>query len=166
MSPVKISVVLCALAGPAMAAPLKVAVFPFTIVDTSGAPADGQAQRLAVATGELAQSLAATGRYQPVDMAPFAAQIAALQPADECGTCWAELARKTGADVYVLPSVHKVSVLISSMTFWLGDVHSLRYVAHVSGQIRGDTAEAYQRGIEFLVTKELSKTWPLGAAQK
>ena len=160
MSPFKIALAALCLLTPRLAAaadPVPIAVFPFTISDTSGAPAPGQADRLKVATKELVDALAATGQYKPVDMTPYAKEIAALQPPDECGECWAAVARKAGATLEILPSVQKVSVLISQMTMWIADVKTMKYTRHVQGQIRGDNAEAYTRGIDFLINNELLK---------
>jgi hypothetical protein len=159
MSRLKAALVVACLSLPsiAIADPVPIAVFPFTIRDTSGAPAPGQAERLQNATKELAATLASTGQYKPIDMTPYAREIDALQPPDECGDCWAALARKAGATLEVLPSVQKVSVLISQMTLWVADVQTMKYTRHVQGQIRGDTAEAYTRGIDFLVHAELLK---------
>ena len=160
MSPLKTALAasLCLLGSGSLAAtPQKIAVFPFVIQDTSGDPVAGRDARIATATKRLAQTLADTGKYQPVDLAPFAKEIAALQAPDECGSCWADVAKKAGADLEVLPNVHKVSTLITLMTFWIADVHSMKYIAHISGQIRGDTDEAYARGIKFLVSEELLK---------
>jgi hypothetical protein len=138
-----------------------VAVFPFQMVDTSGEPPDpARPSHLAAATAELAAVLVATGEYKTVDLAPFAPKIAGMQSPDECGTCWAQVAKDAGAQLEVLPSVHKVSTLITLMTIWVADVTTMHYVARVEGQIRGDTPEAYQRGIHFLVTQELTKKPP------
>ena len=163
MSPLKTALAAACLSLPALAPsvayadPVPIAVFPFTIRDTSGVTAPGQAERLQAATKELEQTLASTGQYKPIDMAPYAKEISAMQPPDECGECWAALARKAGATVEVLPSVQKVSVLISQMTMWFANVKTMQYEHHVQGQIRGDTTEAYTRGIDFLVNKELEK---------
>ncbi len=163
--PVVAWLVLAWLAAPlAQAAPAPVAVFPFQLLDTSGeGGSPAQAARLAEATRQLASVLQHTGRYMPVDLASRAGQIAGLQPPDECGECWAKVAKAAGATLMVLPSVHKVSTLISLMTLWFADVDRMKYTARVSGQIRGDTTDAYNRGIDFLVTQELDKTQP-GAA--
>ncbi len=144
-------------AGAARAAPpVKIAVFPFQLMDSSGEGASpGRAERLSAATHQLANALRNTGRYTPVDMTPFASQIAALQSPEECGECWAKVAQQAGASAEVLPNVHKVSTLISLMTLWFADVTTMRYIARVQGQIRGDTPEAYTRGIDFLVGQEL-----------
>jgi hypothetical protein len=134
-----------------------IAVFPFTINDTSGVPATGQKERLAQATVELRQVLAATGQWKPIDMSPYAKEMESMQSPEECGECWAQLAKKAGAQFEVLPSVQKVSVLISQMTMWFANVQTMQYSRLVQGQIRGDTSEAYTRGIDFLVNKELMK---------
>ena len=148
---------LCLYASAAQAAPpVKIAVFPFLLMDSSGEGASpGRAERLTEATRQLADALRKTGRYAPVDMTPYAAQIAALQSPEECGECWAKLAKQAGATAEVLPNVHKVSTLISLMTLWFADVTTMQYTARVQGQIRGDTPEAYTKGIDFLVGQEL-----------
>jgi hypothetical protein len=145
--------------GPALGEepPIPVAVFPFTITDNSGSPSTGQPERLAAATALLAGRLLATGKYKPVDLTPYAGEMAKMQPPDECGTCWADLARKAGAKLEFVPSVQKVSVLISQMTIWVADVKTLKYTAHIQGQIRGDTSEAYTHGVEFLIGDALGK---------
>ena len=145
----------------AQAAPAPVAVFPFQLLDTSGeGSGPAQSARLAEATQQLAAALQQTGRYAPVDLTAEAGQIARLQPPDECGECWAKVAKAAGATLMVLPSVHKVSTLISLMTLWFADVDTMKYTARVSGQIRGDTTDAYNRGIDFLVTQELDRRQP------
>ena len=152
---------LCLLARAAAAdEPAKIAVFPFEIFDTSGEDAKIGQDRISAATNLLARALRDTGHYAPVDLAPYAKEIAGLQRPDECGQCWAAVARRAGATLEVLPSVHKVSTLITLMTLWVADLQSMKYVAHVEGQIRGDTDEAYARGIAFLVTQELGKQIP------
>ncbi len=159
MSPLKI-VLACGpalLCAPAWAEPVPIAVFPFTIHDTSGMVAPGQPERLQAATKELEAVLAATGQYKPIDMTPYAKELEALQPPDECGECWAAVARKAGATLEMLPSVQKVSVLISQMTMWVANVQTMKYQRLVQGQIRGDTSEAYTRGIDFLIHEELLK---------
>jgi hypothetical protein len=65
------------------------------------------------------------------------------------------VARKSGAQLAVLATVHKVSSLISTMDLWVADLRSGQYVVHVSGQIRGDTDTAWLRGVDFLVDERL-----------
>jgi hypothetical protein len=41
------------------------------------------------------------------------------------------------------------------MDIWILDATSGASVAHLGGQIRGDTAEAYEHGVRFLVRNRL-----------
>ncbi len=152
--------ILLLVAGPA-AAQTPVAVFPFELADTSGeAAASGHDARIALATTQLARKLEQSGRYRPVDLTPLAAEVAATAPRYECGGCWLDVARQSGAQLAVLPTVHKVSTLISTMDLWVADLRSGQYVAHVSGQIRGDTDAAWLRGVDFLVDERLLRQKP------
>jgi hypothetical protein len=142
-------------AGTACAAQ-SAAVFPFEVFDTSGEPPQPDLnERLALATRVLSEALAKTGRYSPVDLGSFSAEVAAAAPRYQCGDCFLPVARKAGAAVAVVPVVHKVSSLISSMDIWIIDASSGAGVAHLGGQIRGDTAEAYEHGVRFLVRNRL-----------
>jgi hypothetical protein len=68
------------------------------------------------------------------------------------------VARKAGAAVAVVPFVHKVSTLITSMDIWIFDVSTGDTIVHASGQIRGDTDEAYAHGVRFLVKNRIVDT--------
>lgn len=141
--------------GAAIAAPAA-AIFPFEIYDTSGeAPQPDLTERLAMATRVLSELLEKTGRYSPVDLAPFSADVAATAPRYRCGYCFLPVARHAGAAYAVVSVAHKVSSLITSMDIWIFDVSSGASVAHLAGQIRGDTAEAYEHGVRFLVRNRL-----------
>jgi hypothetical protein len=153
----RISAAVLALAGwsGAAAAPAA-AIFPFEIYDTSGeAPQSDLTERLAMATRVLSEALEKTGRYSPVDLGPFSIEVAATSPRYRCGDCFLPIARQAGAAFAVVPVVHKVSSLISSMDIWIFDASSGADVAHLGGQIRGDTAEAYEHGVRFLVRNRL-----------
>jgi Protein of unknown function (DUF2380) len=141
--------------GLATAAPAT-AIFPFEIYDTSGeAPQPDRAERLAMATRVLSEALEKTGRYSPVDLGPFSAEVAATAPRYRCGDCFLPVARQAGAAFAVASVVHKVSSLVTSMDIWILDASSNATVAHLGGQIRGDTKEAYEHGVRFLVRNRL-----------
>jgi len=149
--------------GAAAAAPAA-AIFPFEIFDTSGeAPQPDLTERLAMATRVLSEALEKTGRYSSVDLGPFGAEVAATSPRYRCGNCFLPVARQAGAAYAIVPVVHKVSSLISSMDIWILDASSGADVAHLGGQIRGDTAEAYEHGVRFLVRNRLSADEPVGS---
>jgi hypothetical protein len=143
-----------------MAAPAT-AIFPFEIYDTSGEPPQpDRTERLAMATRVLSQALEKTGRYSPIDLEPFGAEIAKTAPRYRCGDCFLPVARQAGAAYAVVPVVHKVSSLISSMDIWIIEAASGASVAHLGGQIRGDTPEAYEHGVRFLVRNRLPEDAP------
>ena len=107
-----------------------------------------------MATRVLSEALEKTGRYSPIDLGPFSADVAATSPRYLCGDCFLPIARRAGAAYAVVAAVHKVSSLISSMDIWIFDASSGASVAHLGGQIRGDTFEAYEHGVRFLVNIE------------
>lgn len=147
-----------AMGRPAFAAP-SAAIFPFEIYDTSGeGPTPGREARLDMATRVLAEALSKSQFVSPVDLAPFAAEVNATSPRYNCGNCFLPVARKAGAAVAVVPFVHKISTLITSMDIWIFDVATGDTIAHGSGQIRGDTDEAYAHGVRFLVKNRIIDT--------
>jgi hypothetical protein len=141
--------------GAAVAAPTA-AIFPFEIFDTSGEVATpDRDSRLKMATSVLSDALENAGLYTPVNLGPLHAEVDATSPRFRCGDCFLPVARKAGAAFAIVPVVHKVSTLISSMDIWIFDVSTGADVAHASGQIRGDTDEAYKHGVLFLVKNRL-----------
>jgi hypothetical protein len=150
------AVVVCVAACTGAAAAPATAIFPFEIYDTSGEPPRPDlTDRLAMATRVLSEALEKTGRYSPIDLGPFSADVTATSPRYLCGGCFLPIARRAGAAYAVVAVVHKVSSLISSMDIWILDTSNDASVAHLSGQIRGDTSEAYEHGVRFLVRNRL-----------
>jgi hypothetical protein len=157
-----LAVVVCVLgwASAANAAP-STAIFPFEIYDTSGEPPQSDlADRLAMATRVLSEALEKTGHYSPVDLGPLGAEVAATAPRYRCGDCFLPVARRAGAAFAVVSVAHKVSSLVTSMDIWIFDASSGAAAAHLGGQIRGDTAEAYEHGVRFLVRNRLPAETP------
>jgi hypothetical protein len=135
------------------------AIFPFEIIDTSGEePMAGRGARLETATEVLVQSLAKSGLYSPVDLTLLAAKVKATSPRYRCGDCFLPLAREAGAAVAVVPLAHKISTLITTMDIWIFDAATGNTIVHASGQIRGDTDEAYAHGVRFLVRNRIVDT--------
>ena len=157
------AVVFCVAGCTGAAAAPATAIFPFEIYDTSGEPPRPDlTERLAMATRVLSEALEKTGRYSPVDLGPFGADVAATSPRYLCGDCFLPIARRAGGAYAVVAAVHKVSSLISSMDIWIFDASSGASVAHLGGQIRGDTSEAYEHGVRFLVRNRLLPDAPSG----
>jgi len=153
-------VVIIAFVGAAAAAPAT-AVFPLEIYDTSGEPPQpDRGERLAMATRVLSEALEKTGRFSPIDLSRFSAEVASTSPRYRCGDCFLALARQAQAAYAVVSVVHKVSSLISSIDIWILDTASGKGLAHVNGQIRGDTPEAYAHGMRFLIRDRLLDEMP------
>ena len=152
-----------------VSAPTKVVVFPFELVDTSqegerdGARADQEA-RLARLTTDLKAQLAASGRYEIVELTPSVeAEYARLAPMRGCNGCDIDLAKSVGATQGMVGIVQKVSNLILDVAIYVRDVETGRVVQVAKTSIRGNTDESWQRGLRFLVDKRLLAAPPGGA---
>jgi hypothetical protein len=153
------------LAAGANAEPLKVAVFPFELIDTSlegelAGPREDEARRLDAVAVEVRAAVAAAG-LALVDTAPVAAEAARLN-LQACGGCDRTLAQKLGADWAVTGTVQKVSNLILNINLYVRDVASGEMRQAVSADIRGNTDESWRRGTAWLIRNRL-KLPPEGA---
>jgi hypothetical protein len=145
--------------APALAAPTRVAVFEFELIDTSlegelnGPRADEQ-RRLSRLADELRRRLAASGRYAPVDLSPVAEE-AHRSNLQACGGCDAKLAGRAGAELAVTGTVQKISNLILSMNIYVRDAADGRLVRQMSADFRGNTDESWSRALDWLVRNRL-----------
>lgn len=142
------------------AAPAKVAVFPFELIDDSqegevnGVRAD-QTARLRMITDELIVLMKADGRYVPVDIAPIAADIERESPIHKCHSCEDKLTAKVGAELAVIGTVQKVSNLILNINVYVRDVAKERFLRVESVDLRGNTDESWVRSLRYLVKNRL-----------
>lgn len=148
--------------NPAFAAPPKLAVFDFELIDTSlegetQGPRADEADRIARISDQLRQMLAEKGPYEIVDLAPAADAIAKAGPRHGCNGCVADLARPLGADLALIGTVQKVSNLILNINVYIWDVASGQEVYGNSVDIRGNTDESWSRGVSYLVRNRLLK---------
>lgn len=139
----------------AHAEPLRAAIFPFELDDTSlqGAmqgPVSADQARIAHLTTQLSDLLARSGQYQPV--AAAAPTEATLR---SCGGCDIDLASKLGAQVSVVGWVQKVSSLILNINVVIRDVATGTMIHAGSVDIRGDTDESWSRGLAYLVRNRI-----------
>ena len=148
----------------AEAAPLRAAVFPFELDDTSlqgamqGAQPAEQA-RLARLDAQLRVALAASGGYTLVDTAPVAAQVQS-RSLQSCDTCAADLAHRLGAAVAVNGWVQKVSPLILNINLIVRDAATNKMLRAGSVDIRGDTDESWTRGLAWLLKRRILADQP------
>ena len=154
-----LSIIALLLAGSAaLAAPPKLAVFDFELIDTSlpgefyGAkPEEARLERI---SEQLRKELAESGRFQLLDIAPVrdAARHANLQA---CGGCDLKLAGQLGADLEITGIVQKVSNLIINLNIYLRDVKTGNMITVASADMRGNTDESWSRTMSYLIRNRL-----------
>lgn len=147
-----------ALQGAAFAAPIKVAVFPFELYDTSaegdinGARPD-EAKRTAETT-EQVRAFLKTKDIELVDVTAAQKDIDA-QTLRTCGDCPAKIAKSLGADYSLMGYVQKVSNLILNINGEIRDASTGKLVRKGSADIRGNTEESWSHGTSYLMRHDL-----------
>ncbi len=141
------------------AEPVRTAVFDLELVDTSlegemNGASEVESRRLAMLSERLRAALAASGRYELVDIAPVR-EAAAQQNLQSCGGCDRRMAAELGADLAVTGFVQKVSNLILNINLYVRDVESGRLVEGYSADIRSNTDESWTRGLDWLLKNRL-----------
>jgi len=152
---------LLALAGPAAAEEIPVAVFPFELVDTS---LDGEmlgenpaeTARLEKLAPRLRQAYEEAPGYRVVELGKLEEQAKA-QNLQACGKCDLRLAREAGARLAVTGTVQKVSNLILNVNVYVRDAETGEMVSGGSADIRSNTDESWLRGLDWLVKNRLLK---------
>lgn len=150
------SALLPSLWGVAEAAPArKAAVFPFEVPDVIEQgeflpKPSKEGPKIALATDELRKLLAASGRYEVIDLAALATEIKAAQPLHKCNGCEADLAKNAGADVLVVGLVEKASDVLLNMTIEIRDVASGKAERVGSIVVQGNTDDMWLRSVRWL----------------
>ncbi len=98
-----------------------------------------------------------SGRYQVLDLAPVAGEIAKAGNFRGCNGCDAEIARKLRATLSVTGVVQKVSNLILNINIYVRDARSDELRQVMSADIRGNTDRSWERGVRWLVRNRLLK---------
>jgi hypothetical protein len=147
-----------AVAVASAAAPPRIAVFDFELIDTSlqgevqGIDPADQA-RLRMIETELRQRLEESGRFQLVDTAPVAAQIDAAGVLWSCNGCEVGIAKRLDAELALVGWVQKVSNLMLNVNVVIRDTATREQVF----AIRGNTDESWRHGIRYLLKNRLLK---------
>ena len=116
--------------------------------------------RLAMVSQRLRDAIGKERLYDVVDDAPVASLIraeSARQSLLECNGCELEIARKAGAERVLLAWVQKVSNLILNLNIEIRDANTGRAVLAKSVDMRGNTDQSWQRGVDFLVRDMVEK---------
>nr|WP_304363657.1 DUF3280 domain-containing protein [Jiella sp. LLJ827] len=146
---------------PAAAADRKVAVFEFELIDSSlegsmmGENPD-QTARLERMAPALRDNIAAMENYTLVDTGPVADK-AASQNLQSCGNCALSYAEEVGADIAVVGTVQKVSNLILNINAYAYNVDTGEPIARGSADIRSNTDQSWDRGIQYLFENVIKK---------
>jgi Protein of unknown function (DUF2380) len=130
----------------------RVAFFGFQLINTSlQSTTAEEAQRIRMLDDEFRSKLNASGRYQLIPIPPDLTDTIAAAPIANCNGCEREFALRVGADLAAWGTVQKVSNLILNINVYIEDAHSKEMIFVKSVDIRGNTDESWQRGLDYLL---------------
>lgn len=141
-------------AGDASEETKKVAIFPFELIDSSlegdmmGENPDETA-RLERMAPLLREDFATLPGYEIMDTSSADEKVAGVN-LQSCGNCGLTFADDLGADIAVIGTVQKVSNLIININAYVYDVDSGEQIARGSADIRSNTDQSWERGLDYL----------------
>jgi Protein of unknown function (DUF2380) len=150
---------LAACAPASGAEPKSLAVMEFELIDEMRQYETAQARqetdrRLGLITSELTREFRSRGMYRVVDNAPAAQLIGKLKASYDlraCNGCELDIGKALGVDRIAVCWVQKVSNLILNINIEVHGVATGDTVYAKSVDIRGNTDEAWLRGVRRLV---------------
>jgi hypothetical protein len=152
-----------ALAAPSAAGAadtVKIAVFPFELEDFSAGagyvpPDDIDREQLRLSTEEARRLIAASGRYQLVDVSAVDDQAAKAGKLRDCDGCEARIAAGLDADQSMIGIVSRITRMEYAVTFKLRDARSGAIVAVEQTDLRMGANVAWSRGARWLIQNRL-----------
>jgi hypothetical protein len=157
-----LGILLAIMAGRATAGPdgkdvPRVAFFGFEFINTSLEPtAQTELERIRLLDDVLRQKLAASERFEVVDIPPDTTKEIASGPAiSNCNGCQREFAQRVGANWAAWGTVQKVSNLILNINVYMENAGSGKMEFARSVDIRGNTDESWRRGLDYLLRNYL-----------
>lgn len=140
--------------------PIAAAVFDFEFVNWSqevdyGAKNEAERNRLPMVSLEMRTMLEQSGRYRLLDLSSARADLAKMGEIHSCNGCDADIASELGADVAISGVVQKLSVLVQTIVITVRDAKTGHVIKKVQTDIRGNTDEAWKRGVSWLVRNRL-----------
>jgi uncharacterized protein DUF2380 len=140
--------------------PIKMAVFPFELEDASAAaayvpPDDIDREQLRLSTEEARRLIAASGRYQLVDVGTVNDEAAKAGKLRECAGCEAGIAAGLGADQSMIGIVTRVARTEYAVTYKIRDTRSGAIVAVEQTDLRMGANVAWSRGARRLIESRL-----------
>ncbi|WP_051379463.1 DUF2380 domain-containing protein [Bradyrhizobium murdochi] len=159
------AIVLAALATAAAAEtpappPIKIAVFPFELEDFSAGaayvpPDDIDREQLRLSTEEARRLIAASGRYNIVDLSAVNDQAAKAGKLRDCQGCEARIAAGLGADQSMIGIVTRITRTEYAVTFKIRDARSGAIVVVEQTDLRMGANVAWGRGARWLIQNRL-----------
>ena len=149
-------------AGEPASRPIKLAVFPFELVDFSAAaastpPDDIDREQLRLSTEEAHRLLAESGRYQLVDVGTAGGEAAKAGKLHDCDGCEARIAAGLDADQSILGIVTRISRTDYAVTYKIRDAQSGALVDVAQTDLRAGANSAWSRGARWLIQRRLLK---------
>ena len=134
-------------------APPRVAFFGFQLINTSlqSTTAEEKA-RIRMLDDAFRKKLDASGRFKIVPIPSDVLQeIAAAPEISNCNGCERDFAIKADADWAAWGTVQKVSNLILNINVYIEDARQKKMEFVKSVDIRGNTDESWQRGLDYML---------------
>ena len=131
----------------------RVAFFGFQLINTSPQPtAPEETQRIRMLDDMFQQKLDASGRFKIVSLpTELRDKIAAAAEISNCNGCERDFALEAGADWAAWGTVQKVSNLILNINVYMEDARANKMELVKSVDIRGNTDESWQRGLDYIL---------------
>lgn len=140
----------------------KLLMLEFELIDEQApdVPFPEAPARLAMISRRLRDAFVRERFYDVIDPTPVAALIEATRKTQnvlDCNGCDVEIASKAGVDRLLVGWVQKVSNLILNVNIEVRDASSGKTVLVKSVDLRGNTDQSWQRGIDYLVRDMIEK---------
>jgi Protein of unknown function (DUF2380) len=131
----------------------RVAFFGFQLINTSPQPTTPEeTQRIRMLDDMFQQKLDTSGRFKIVSIpSNVRDKIAAAPEISNCNGCERDFAVEAGADWAAWGTVQKVSNLILNINVYMEDARANKMEFVKSVDIRGNTDESWQRGLDYML---------------
>ena len=154
------AVVLTALSAAGAADTVKIAVFPFELEDFSAGagyvpPDDIDRDQLRLSTEEARRLIAASGRYQLVDVGGVNDQAVKAGKLRDCDGCDARIAAGLNADQSMIGIVTRITRMEYAVTYKIRDARSGALVDVKQTDLRMGANVAWSRGARWLIENRL-----------
>jgi hypothetical protein len=154
------AIVLAALSAAGAAETVKIAVFPFELEDFSAGaayvpPDDIDREQLRLSTEEARRLIAASGRYQLVDIRAVNNGAAKAGKLRDCDGCEAGIAAGLDADQSMIGIVTRITRMEYAVTYKLRDARSGALVDVQQTDLRMGANVAWSRGARWLIENPL-----------